>query len=104
MGSPKNHHTIETFMEASNNEINEKIAHIKPPKYSNLSKGKQKALASQQEKDDITIANAYKGGAVVFMDEMDYIEKSERELNNKKHYHTLSKDQTAQTMKQPIML
>ena len=42
MGSPKNHHTIETFMEASNNEINEKIAHIKPPKYSNLSKGKQK--------------------------------------------------------------
>ena len=42
MGSPKSHHTIETFMEASNNEINEKIAHIKPPKYSNLSKGKQK--------------------------------------------------------------
>ena len=31
---------IETFIEATNNEINEKIAHIKPPNYSNFSKGK----------------------------------------------------------------
>ena len=37
----KNHHTIETFIEATNNEINEEIAHMKPPKYSNLSKGEK---------------------------------------------------------------
>ena len=36
---PKHHHNIETFIEATNNEINEKIAHIKPPNYSNFSKG-----------------------------------------------------------------
>ena len=38
----KNHHTIETFIEATNKEISKEIAHIKPPKYSNLSKGEQK--------------------------------------------------------------
>ena len=30
---PKNHHTIETFIEGTNNKINKEIAHIKPPKY-----------------------------------------------------------------------
>ena len=30
MGSPKNHQTVETFIEATDNEINEEIAHIKP--------------------------------------------------------------------------
>ena len=37
----KNNHTIETFIEATNNEINEEIAHMKPPKCSNLSKGEK---------------------------------------------------------------
>ena len=41
MDSPKNCHTNETFIEATNNEINEEIAHIKPPKYSNFSKREQ---------------------------------------------------------------
>ena len=31
-------------MEATNKETNEEIAHLKPPKYSNLSKGEQKVL------------------------------------------------------------
>ena len=41
---PKNHHTVETFIEATNNEVNVEIAHIKPPKYSRLSNGEQKVL------------------------------------------------------------
>ena len=80
---PKNHHTIEAFIEATNNEINEEIAHIKPPKYSNLSKGEQNALEDLQERDDIVIVNVDKGGAVVIMDVTNYIEKAERQLNNK---------------------
>ena len=92
MDTPKKrpYHTIETFIEATNNEINEEIAHIKLPKYSNLSKGEQEALEDPQERDDIVIVNADKGGAVT-----DYIEKAERQLNNKEHYCQLSKDQTA---------
>ena len=59
---PENLHTIETFMESTNNEINEEIAHIKPPKHSNFSKGEQKALDDLQERDDIVIVIADKGG------------------------------------------
>ena len=48
-----------------------------------------------QEVDDIVIVNVDKGGEVVIMVVTDYIEKSERQLNNKDHYRQLSKDQTA---------
>ena len=64
---PKKHHTIETFIETRNNEINEEIAHIKPPEYSNLSKVEQKSLEDLQERDDIVIVNGDKGGAVVIL-------------------------------------
>ena len=54
----KNHHTIETFKKVTNYETNEKnIAHIISPKYSNLSKGEQKALDNLQERDDIVFVN-----------------------------------------------
>ena len=77
MDTPKKtHRTIETFLEATNNKINKKIAHIKPPKYLNLSKGKQKALEDLQLFDGIVIVNANKGGAEVIMDVTDYIEKA----------------------------
>ena len=46
-------------------------SHIKPPKYSNLSKGEQKALEDLQERDDAVIVNAKKGGAEVIMDVTD---------------------------------
>ena len=72
---PKNHRTIEIFIEATNNEVNEDIAHIKQPKYSNLSKGEQRALENLQEKDDIEIVNVDKGGAVFIMNVIDYIKK-----------------------------
>ena len=71
---PKNHYTIETFIEAADNQINEEITHIKPPKYSNLSKGEQKALQDLQERDDIVIVNVHKRGAVVIIDVTDYID------------------------------
>ena len=80
MDSPEKPPTIETFIEAANNEINKEIAHMKPPKYSNLSKGEQKALEDLQERDDIVIVNADKAGAVVIMDASDYKEKAERQI------------------------
>ena len=76
MDIEKNHHTIETFIEATNNEINKEIAYIKSPKYSNLSKGEQKALVDLQERDNIVIVNADKGKAAIVMDVTNYIEKA----------------------------
>ena len=54
--SQKNHHTIKTFIEATNNEIKEEIGYAKPPKYSNLSKQEQKSLADLEERHDIVKA------------------------------------------------
>ena len=76
MDIEKNHHTIETFIEATNNEINKEIAHIKSPKYSNLSKREQKALEDLQERDNIVIVNADKGRAVIVVDVTNYMEKA----------------------------
>ena len=65
--SPKKNHNTD--------EINKKIAHIKTPKYSNLSKGEQKALKDLKLRDDIVIVNVDKRGALVIMDLTDYIKK-----------------------------
>ena len=94
-GFPQKVTILLKHLEAKNNEINEKIAHIKPPNYSNLLNGEQKALEYLQEKHDTAIVNADEGGAVVIMDVTDYTEKAERELNKMVHYRQLSKDQTA---------
>ena len=64
----ENRYTTETFIETKNNEIIVEVAHIFPPKYSTLSKGEQKALEDPQERDDIVIVNADKGGAVAIID------------------------------------
>ena len=59
-----NHHSIDTFMEAAHNEINNEIEKTKRPNYSNLSVKEQKALQELQYRDDILITEADKGGAV----------------------------------------
>ena len=48
-----------------------------------------------QESENIVTVNADKGEAVTIMDITDYIEKAERQLNKREHYHQISKDQTA---------
>ena len=43
-----NHHSIETYMEATHNEIQEKIEKIRSSKYSNLTIKEQKAMQKLQ--------------------------------------------------------
>ena len=80
---PKNHHTIETFTEAKNNEIIEEIVQIIPPKYSDFQKESKKDLQKDlPERDEIVIVNADKGGAVVLiMDVADYRGVFKTQLN-----------------------
>ena len=51
----KTRHNIETFIEATNKEINKEIEHIKQAKYLNHSKREQEALEDLQERADIVI-------------------------------------------------
>ena len=85
-----NHHSLETFIEGTRNEINNEIEKTKRPNYSNLSVKEQKELQVLQSKDDIVIAEADKGGAVVILDVEDYIKEAERQLHNTENYKRLN--------------
>ena len=71
----KNHHTIETFIKATKNNIDAEIKKLKRPKYLNLSKREQKALEELKVRDDIVITNADKVDAVVILDVKDYVKE-----------------------------
>ena len=92
-----NHHSIETFIEATRNEINNEIIKTKRPNYSNLSVKEQKALQELQSRDDIVITEAEKGGAVVILHVEDYVKEAERQLHNTKNYKRLNSTQLQPT-------
>ena len=64
----RKHHTVKTFIEATNNDTDAVIKKLKRPKYSNLSEREQKALEEIKLRDDILITNADKGSVVVILD------------------------------------
>ena len=88
-----NHHSIETFIEATRNEINNEIEKTKQPLYSNLSVKEQKALQELQSRDNIVITDAAKGGMVVIFD-VDYIKEAERQLHKTENYKRLNHNPT----------
>ena len=89
-----NHHSTETFIEVTRNEINNEIEKMKRPNYSNLSVKEQKALQELQSRDDIVITDADKGGAVVILGVEDYIKEAERQLRNTENYKRLNRNPT----------
>ena len=90
----KNHHTVDTFIEATNNDIDAVIKKLKQPKCSNLSEKEQKALEELKVRDDIVITNAEKRGAVIILVMKCYVEECERQLNNTQNCKCLQKDLT----------
>ena len=92
----RNHHSIETFIDLVQHDINDaKMLNIKRPK-DNLTKGEQKALEELSKRDDIIITNADKGGAIVIMDIDKYISEAQRQLNDENNYKKLQTDPTLQ--------
>ena len=79
-----NHHSIETFIEATRNEINNKIEKKKQLNYSNLSVKEQKAFQELKSRDDIVITEADKGGAVVILDIEYYMKEADHNTENYK--------------------
>ena len=87
-----NYHSIETFIEATRNEIQEKTEKARPSKYSNLTIKERKAMQELQSRNDIVITDADKGGAAVILDVGDYVKEAERHLNNKENYRKIIYD------------
>ena len=92
----QNHHSIETFIDLVQHNINDaKILNIKISK-DNLTKGEQKTLEELSKTDDIIITNADEGRAIVIMDIDKYISEAQHHLNDKNNYEKLQSDPTLQ--------
>ena len=92
---PQTHHTVDTFLEAFQSDIDQDMKSIKPHNpHHNLSKYEQKALASLSERTDIIIINADKGGAVTILNIEDYINDANKQLNDPLQYKELIYDPT----------
>ena len=83
---PNPHHTVKSFVEAFSNEIRN-LPDVPPNKReNNLTKKEKQALEGFQNRDDVVITKADKGGAVVIQDVTDYINKANRQLNDVDFY------------------
>ena len=88
-----NHHTIKSFIEAVNNDIDNLPQNNSKRKY-NLTKAERKALEELRDRSDLVITNADKGGAVVIQDTENYIKEANRQLNDTTFYKKCEIDLT----------
>ena len=86
--------SIETFIEATRNEVNNEIEKTKQPNFLNVSVKEQKALQELQYRDDTVITEADKGGAVAILDTEDYIKEVEGQPHNTETYKLLNHNPT----------
>ena len=94
------HHTIKTFVEALTNEIKSLPDTNIDTRKNNLTKDETKALNDFQQRDDIVITKADKGGAVVIQDVSDYIAEGNRQLNDNNFYVKCNRGLTHEYNKQ----
>ena len=77
MWTPKdNHHTVETFKQAFQNDLEKEKQTLKQIPPSSLPKKEKNALKTLREREDIFITKADKGGAVVIIGADDYIKEA----------------------------
>ena len=79
-----NHHSIETFIEATYNETKAKVEETLPSKYSNLTIKEWKAMQELQSRKDTVIADTGKCGAIVILMWKIMLKKQKDSLTTKK--------------------
>ena len=93
------HHTIETFIDSFQRQIDQNPLVTKPWKTYNLSVEERLALQQLKQRKDIIIIKADKGGAVTILNPKDYITDVYKQLNNAQCYKKLMHDPTYQHAK-----
>ena len=79
-----NHHSIETFIEATYNETKAKVEETLPSKYSNLTIKEWKAMQELQSRKEIVIPDAGQCGAIVILMWKIMLKKQKDSLTTKK--------------------
>ena len=88
------HHSVKTFMESVDRDLQKETNETTPEREQNLTKGEIQSLRNLKERDDIIITKADKGGAVVIINIDDYLKEAKRQLDNTEFYHKLYQDLT----------
>ena len=78
---PKVHHSIQTYIQAVQNDLNNTNPDPNKKLRLNLSKDESEALEQLKIRDDIIISKADKGGGVVIQNTVDYIAEANRQLS-----------------------
>ena len=94
MEPKKNHHTVETFVEAGENNVESILQEKKPLPKNNLSKIEKAALDYFTKREHIAIIKAGKGGATVIMNVEEYISKANQQIKEYNFYKKLNEDPT----------
>ena len=94
MEPKKNHHTVETFFEEGENNVENILQEKKPLPRNNLSKIEKAALDYFTKREDIAIIKAGKGGATVIMSVEEYISKANQQLKEDNFYKKLNEEPT----------
>ena len=89
------HHTVKTFLEGLERDLNEVQPNTKRVTFHNLSKEERASLQKLQKMDVIIITKADKGVATVILDVKDYIAEAVRQLNDIHSYEKLDCDPTS---------
>ena len=77
--SQKDHHTINTFIEAVVNDIEEILEQNHTLPRNNISKAEKTIINEFSKRDDLVFTKADKGGATVILHVENYIEKANKE-------------------------
>ena len=97
------HHTVKTFLEGLERDLDEVQPNTKRVTFHNLSKEERASLKKLQKMDDIIITKADKGGATVILNVKDYIAEAVRQLNDIHSYKNLTVILHLHTTKLSIM-
>ena len=76
---PKNHHTINKFIEAFNNDLDKLFKHKQTLSHNNVSQHENKIISEFSKQEDLVFSKADEG-ATVILDVGDYTEKANKEL------------------------
>ena len=89
MDTKRKSHTVDTFTQAFQNDLEKEEQILKQVPRSNLSKKEKDALKTLSKREDIIITKADKGGAVAIIDVHDYVKEANRQLDNTEFYKKL---------------
>ena len=86
------HHTVSTYIELVENDINTLMKQPTKKLKSNLTQQEHTAIKEPAKRKDIIIISANKGAAVVIMDTDSFIKEANRQLFDKASYKQLTQD------------